>query len=274
MTASALTFLYNIPSWLVLAGAIAVSLVLANGGQLYVHRRFRHEDFVPHNEVGGFIITVVGALYSVLLGFLTVIVWQHFSDARQLVALESAAATDAWHTAVALPQKNRTRVRQDMLAYANLMIQREWPALRHGSFDKGADILLMDAIVANEEFTPADMGQSNAQSQTLQQLSALHDGRQRRLEDNESGVSWFEWLVLIVGAVCVICFCWLFGVKNKWIHLIMTSVVTILIVSMLVLVFELQYPYRADVGIGPGAWIGVSDHIRLMQSGEQPSMRM
>lgn len=31
---------------------------------------------------------------------LTVVVWQHFAETRELVTLEAAAATDAWHTAV------------------------------------------------------------------------------------------------------------------------------------------------------------------------------
>src|SRR5271154_2075598 len=32
-------------------------------GQWYVHRRFREADFVRHNEVGGFIVAIVGSLY-------------------------------------------------------------------------------------------------------------------------------------------------------------------------------------------------------------------
>ena len=48
----------------------------------------------------------------------------------------------------------------------------------------------------------------------------------------------------------------------------------IVIVSMLVLLFELQYPFRSQLGIGPDAWQGVVEHIHLMQSGNQTNMRM
>lgn len=273
MNSAALTPLYQVPAVVLLVVAIAVGLFIACGGQIWVHRRFADQDFVQHNEVGGFIIAVVGTVYAVLLGFLTVIVWQHFADARQIVALEATAATDAWHTATGLPQSTSSRIRQDILAYANLMIQREWPELRFGKFDTNADLILMDAIGVNESFIPSNALQSNAQQLTLVQLSDLHDERQRRISSNDSGVSWFEWLVLLIGAVCVICFCWLFGVRNSRVHLLMTSAVAILIVSMLVLIFELQYPFRADVGISPVAWVGVTDHIRLMQSGPQMNMR-
>jgi len=57
-----------------------------------------------------------------VLGFLTVVGWQQFADARQSVALESAAAADAWHMAAGLagafvrasipiPQQYRDRTR-------------------------------------------------------------------------------------------------------------------------------------------------------------------
>jgi hypothetical protein len=56
-------------------------------------------------------------------------------------------------------------------------------------------------------------------------------------------------------------------------HLLMTSTVTTIIVSTLVLLFELQYPFRSDVGISPDAWMGAVDHIHQMQSGMLMDMR-
>ena len=266
--------LYSVPAPVLLLLAIVAAVALAGGGQIFVHRRFSTADFVQHNEVGGFIIAVVGTLYAVVLGFHTVVIWQHYADSEDLVALESAAAADAWHTAVGLPDGIRAKVRRDVVDYVQIMTQDEWPLMRRGSFSPQADIAVMDAIGGAGDFTPVNWRESNAQSATLQQLVFLHDDRQRRLTNNERGVSWFEWLVLFIGAVCVICFCWLFGLKNPRTHLLMTSAVAVIIVSMLVLLFELQYPFRSNIGIGNDAWIGLIDHIRLMQSGGQINMRM
>jgi hypothetical protein len=267
-------FLYDVPPLVLLLGALVIGVLIAAGGQRYIHHRFGGQDFVQHNEVGGFIIAVVGTLYAVVLGFLTVIVWQHFADARDLVALESAAAADTWHAAIGLPYQARSRVRNDMLQYSNIMIEREWPEMRHGTFDKDADIIVMDAMVAAGTVTPANLRESNAQAATMQQLTVLHDDRSRRLVSNGSGVLRFEWLILYIGAFCVIGFCWLFGLENAITHLLMTSAVAIVIVSMLVLLFELQYPFRSQLGVGPDAWQGVVEHIHLMQTGDQTNMRM
>ena len=266
--------LWDLPAAALLLASVVLSVALVLGAQQYVHHRFKYRDFVYHNEVAGFIVSVVGTLYAVLLGFITIVAWQHYTEARGLVATESAATTDAWHVALSLPADRRARVRRDLIEYTNLMIRHEWPQMRHGSPDELTGIVEMDAIGAAEGFRPADLGQANAQTATLQQLGVMHDNRQRRIADNGSAVSWFEWLVLIIGAICVLCFCWLFGLPNGRVHLIMTAIVTILITSTLVLLFELQFPFRTSVGISAGDWSAVLDHIHWMQASSAMNMRM
>lgn len=269
-----MNFLYSIPAALLLVLALAVSIAAVAIGQTWVHNRYGKGDLLGHNEVGGIIIAVSGTIYAVILGFLTVVAWEHYQEARNLVVIESDADIDAWHSAVGLPVAVRTKVRQDMVAYANDMIAREWPQMNQGEFDERAPMISMDAIDAVGSFVPADNGQSNAQSAVLQQLTAIHDARQQRIAINGAGISWFEWLVLAIGGACIVCFCWLFGVRNLRTHLLMTSTVVTMIVSILVLLFELQYPFRSSVGIGPEAWQGALAHVQQMQNGEMKNMRM
>jgi len=271
---SVMTLLYSISAALLLLLAVMIAIVAAGGGQIYVHHHFSSQDFVAHNEVGGIIIAVVGTLYAVVLGFLTIVAWQHFLEARDITVAESDADIDAWHTAVGLPPAVCKRVRSDMLNYAKIMVDREWPEMRHGGLDARAAAVAMDAIDVAGRLVPANMGESNAQIATLQQLSLIHDARQRRVAINASGVSWFEWLVLLIGATCVICFCWLFGLRNPRTQLLMTSTVVTVIVSILVLLFELQYPFRSDVGVGPDAWVRAARHIHQMESSGQMGMKM
>jgi hypothetical protein len=257
-----------------LAGAVTITLVLALGGQALVHRRFADADLMRHNEVGGIMLAVVGTLYAVVLGFLTVVSWEHVADARRQVVSEAAAATDAWHSAAGLPTAQRVRIRQDLMRYAELMVNGEWVAMDRGGFDGGGDIIVMDAIGTVATFTPANAMESNAQAATLGQLSTLHDTRQIRLAENAAGLSWFEWLILGIGAACVICFCWLFGLANRRVHMLMTAAVTVLITCLLVLLFELQYPFRGALRIGPDSWVGVIDHINMMRAHPLMNMRM
>jgi len=205
---------------------------------------------------------------------MTVVSWQHFYDSREIVTQEAAADTDAWHSAVALPPDRRAHVRRELLSYASLMAEREWPAMRSGAYESDADVDVMDTIVAVSSFNPANAVQATAQAATLRELGTLHDLRQRRLAHNSAGLPWFDWLVLLAGAACIVAMCWVFGVPNERVHLLMTVIVTVLVTSVLVLLFELQFPFRGGLAISDQDWIGVIDHIRFMQAHSAPTMRM
>ena len=265
--------IYSIPAGLLLAIVLVIVITIVGLGQFYIHRRFSPDDFVGHNEVGGILIAVSGSIYGVILGFLTVVAWQHFSEAREVTVVEADADIDAWHMSIGLPDAVRQRVRADMVQYASVMIDREWPRMRQGEIDETAAFIGMDAIDATGGFVPKNSGEATAQAMTLQQLDTLHDARQRRVAMNDSGVSWFEWVVLLIGAACIVCFCWLFGLRNARTQLVMTATVVTVIVSILVLLFELQYPFRSNVGIGSEAWQRALVHIREMQNSKLMDMR-
>ena len=265
--------LLAIPAIALLAGSLVLGIGLVCLGQLLVHRRFRRASLIEHNEVGGTLIIVAGTLYAVLLGFFTVIAWQHFQEARSIVVMESNGAIDAWHSAVGLPPTVRESVRSDMLNYAELVITREWPAMRQGAFDPDLAFIGMHAMDEASSFTPTSLAEANAQMATMQQLAIVHDGRQQRIGVNQDGISWFEWVVLLIGGISILCFCWIFGLRNERIHLAMTSTVVAVMVPTMVLLFELQYPFRSDVGVRPDAWRNAIAHIHQMQTGNLPNMR-
>jgi hypothetical protein len=39
------------------------------------------------------------------------------------------------------------------------------------------------------------------------------------------------------------------------------------------MLFELQYPFRSDIGIAPDAWRGALAHVHEMQFGSMDNMR-
>jgi hypothetical protein len=266
-------FLYAIPAVVLLSVVVIAAIALSSAGQYFVHHRLRNREFVGHNEVGGIIITVSGAVYAVILGFLTIEAWERVQQARELTALESDADIDAWHTAVGLPADLRHHIRADMLDYAQMMVDSEWSLMKTGHFNPEAGNIDMHAMDIAGSFIPSNGAESNAQLLTLQQLTILHDARQRRISINRSGVSWFEWLVLLIGAISIVCFCWLFELRNLRTHLLMTGMVVTLVASTLALLFELQFPFRSDVGVSPEAWEGAIAHIHAMQTGDQMNMR-
>lgn len=249
-----LNFIYAIPAWLFLFLACSTATVLACAGQILVHRRFPSVDFAKHNAVGGYMLAVVGTLYAVTLAFVTVIVWQEFDASKERVSQEAGDAASIWHLTAGLPDPLGAKLRSQMADYAHAMIAIEWPEMRFGLESGRGEAILTDAISEVAKFRPSDIGASNTQAVVLGRLADLHDQRRHRYQDNASGVSPFQWTVIIVGALVLFGFCYLFGLENVRVHLLMTAALAITISSMFVLIVELDYPFRGDLSVSPEPW--------------------
>ena len=103
-------------------------------------------------------------------------------------------------------------------------------------------------------FRPANAGETTVQAQVLQDLELMHNARHQRLADNATGLSPFQWMILVLGAAITIGFCFLFGLANQVIHNIMTGAVACVIALTFVLVFRLDYPFHGDPGISSAPW--------------------
>lgn len=249
-----MTLLYAIPIWLLLPLAIVVAAGLACAGQLAVRRMFPGADFRPHNEVAGIVLGIIGGLFGVTLAFIIAIVWQEFDSTHQRVAVESSAAADLYHTASGLPAPLGHRVRVNLVDYAKLLVDDEWPAMRNGGSSARAEQLLTRTFRDVASFHPRDMGASNAQAAALSYLGVLHDARHHRLDDNDSGVSPFEWSILTISAVIIVGLCYLVGFPDVRTQLLMTGALAAMIAVMFTLIFELDYPFRGDLAVPPVGW--------------------
>jgi Protein of unknown function (DUF4239) len=246
--------LYAVPAWLLLTLACATAVLLAVGGQIWVHTRFSRVNFIQHNEVGGFTIAVVGTLYAVIVAFIVAIDWQEYDGSASRLATEAAAGMTVYHVAAGLPEPIRSRMRSTIVGFARDMLDQEWPRMRTGGSSPRGEALITDALHEISQFRPQNLGESNVQSLIVQRVQDVHELRHQRLFDNSAGISWFEWLILFFGAFLVVGFFYLFGVQSQSVHRIMAAVVACMIAASFVLIFELDYPFRGDLAISPGPW--------------------
>jgi hypothetical protein len=264
---------YEVPAFGLLFGAMALAAAVACGAHLLVRRRFRTVKFSDNNAVGGIVLGVVGGLFAIMLAFVVGIVWREYDDSSQRVAGEVAAATNVWYAASGFPQPQRRDTRAVLLRYGELMVHEDWPAMRRGARSPHAVPLLAQAFETVERFRPSDSGQQNAQAMAMQQLGVMQETRYRRLDDNESGLTAFQWTILSLGATLVIGFCFLLGTNNLRVDMLMTGTVAAMIALIFVLIYELDYPFRGGIGVQPDRWTEfLSDHKLAALPSPAPSL--
>lgn len=69
-------------------------------------------------------------------------------------------------------------------------------------------------------------------------------GSTQRIASNETGIPLAQWLALFIGAAIVVGLAALFGLRHWWPRYVVTSAISVLIASLLVVTFELQFPFR------------------------------
>lgn len=256
------TLLYALPAWLLIVLVIAVFVALACGGHVLVHRKFRKTDFMVHNEVAGFVIAVVGAIYAVLLAFLTVIVWQRFADAEDRAQQEANAATDVLRFSRFTAPLQGARLRDDLGRYVDVIVTQEWPAMAHGNNSPEAQRLIVRVIGDVAELPVPNAQQSNVQNHLLERVQVMADLRRSRVNANRSNVPGVLWFALIIGACTVIGFVYLFGLKNFTVHLLITAATATMIGLSFGLILTLDYPFRGDVSVSPERWIALGEVLK------------
>ncbi|MGA8534155.1 MAG: hypothetical protein WB615_08630 [Candidatus Tumulicola sp.] len=238
------------------------------------HALFRrivpHDRLIPHHDVAGFLVAVVGVLYAVVLGFVVVTSWSAFDSAQQNSDIEAGNVGDAFGFAQMLPEPRRTDVQRLLAAYAVGVRDREWDSMRYGRQDARARADLIGAIRALGEpgAQPSRSFDEALNRQTTRQavaasLKEIADARRLRLIQASKGVSPTLGVALLLGALMVIAFVFLFGVKNPVLQLAMTAIVAGCIGLLIGVVVEFSAPYSGALRVSPDAWsyIIVNNHF-------------
>lgn len=251
------------PFWLVMTVFVGGAAAVACGLHIVVHRTVPYEKLVEHNDVAGFMLAVVGVLYSVLIAFVVVVVWQQYNNADRNYGSEVSSVADIYDFSESLAP-DRTRAIQAMVdRYIAEMIDDEWPAMRAGRSSAAASATLASMLRSIDGIIPRTMVGNDTREHLHQSAQHLFDLRDQRLADNAESLPPVLWAALFVGAGITVGFGFLFGVVNFRIQLIMTGSVAALIAVMFTLLVELDYPFQRDTAISPIRWTELQRYLRF-----------
>jgi Protein of unknown function (DUF4239) len=251
---AATQWLCLIPTTLAVCIAVFGSSALAVAGLLVFHVLVPHKLRSLHNDLAGFVLAIVGVIYAVLLAFIAVAVWQNYSDVDGLVQTEANLVDDLYRDTVSLPPDVARQLRQNLFDYTETVVHKEWPRMMASmpSHQKGWHVL--DSFhLTLAQLKPQDAPTLAVQTEMLGTLDKLYDVRRGRFHAASSGLPDIVWCNLLVGAVILIGFSYLFGAPRLTMHAIMVGLLSSSIGLVLMLIVLLDNPFlgRSHVSVEP-----------------------
>ncbi len=247
-------WIYGIPTWFFATVAISLACTLAACGLSLFERRVKWGG-LTHNDVAGPIVATIGTILAVMLSFMVVTVWQEFDQAAATVQNEAAALGDLYHICETLPKSFATPLRSEIVLYVRAVVGREWPAMQHGDFSLQARNRAHAIIERVAGFHPADARQAAVLATMLELTTRFIDQRRTRLFDNQESIPLVLWGMMLFIALVTVSGTYLFRVQSRPAHYVMTMLLAATIVATMVVIAELDLPFRGDVHISPSAFI-------------------
>jgi hypothetical protein len=207
-----------------------------------------------HNPIVGYVYSVIGITYAVLLGLVAVATWDNLEVALDNTYSEANALVQLDLYGYSLPPPEHAEIESLVKKYTTVVINVEWPELARRQDSQQAWDLVTQLRLLIERQQPTAPAAVIRYQQALDTVVELSNARRERIDEATHGVPGLLWAILVMGAVITIGFSYFFGMKSRLAHAVVMFFLTLLITGVLLVPYELNDPFRGPVKVGPGAF--------------------
>ena len=213
------------------------------GGLYLVRRKYSAEVLKENHEVAAIIFNAFGLFYGVLVAFVVFATWNGYDEATKNLQLEASEALDIFHSAAAFPDPSKKIIQQGVRDYLAGVYNDEIPKLSEGDlsvYSGGAHTplrMLFSQVDTNS------IPNRELYAESLRCLNNLAQFRRMRIFAGNDTVPPVIWLVLLVGGVFAVSYTFFFGMKNIRAQYLITTTLTVMLTSILFLIYVLDHPF-------------------------------
>lgn len=234
---------------------VIVAPAVLSGLCVLASRRFLHKEVREgHNDVLVPIFLTAGTIYAVMLGFLVVVVWEAYGDAKENLTAEAATLTTMYRMTYAMAPPERKAMREHLRGYTEAVIHKEWTIQAKTG---GAAVEARDQI-ANlyKAFLglPHDEAVLPINYEFLAQFSLMASARDKRRLQSSEEFPWLLWFGLIGGAAITISMSCMLYMDKGWPHIVMSGVLCVMIGMLLFITVVLSKPFKGPLALQPEAF--------------------
>lgn len=254
------------------AAAVLVSCTAVMvAGMLLLRRRAPAGGFFSDSDRASGVFGFLGAGFAIILGFIVLVTFQGYSNAKQKAGEEAGAVSGQFEAAGEFEEDSRRDTLHALLVcYARSVTNDEWKSMANGEASAVTEGWI-------DSFEDEAEGTDLHSDQDLAALGAWHEadqkraeGRRERLLESEQVLPTLLWGMLLLGAALLLGFVLLYADPEERViaQVMLIGGVTALVVASLLVVSLLASPFQNEEGsITPSA---MEYSLRLMDNDLEP----
>ena len=204
------------------------------------------------NDQIGWQLNILGTTYAVILGFMLYTEWSTFSAATLNANLEASALRNIFRLSEGLPAQQRTQLEQQVRAYADAVVNEDWPQMARGELPETSHLINEGMWRTLMSVKTVDPSENTAEDHALSELSSLTQYRRTRLLQSVTRLPTIFWCVLWVGGILTVASASMIGWMSARLHAIQVCSLTLVVTLVMLAIADVDRPYQG--------WVHISDY--------------
>ncbi len=221
----------------------AITTLFGLGGLYLVRRKYSAEVLKENHEVAAIIFNAFGLFYGVLVAFVVFVTWNGYDEATKNLQLEASEALDIFHNAAAFPDPSKKIIQQGVRDYLAAVYNDEVPKMSEGDLSVYSGGAHTPLRILFSQVDTNSIPNRELYAESLRCLNNLAQFRRMRIFAGNDTVPPVIWLVLLVGGVFAVSYTFFFGMKNIRAQYLITTTLTVMLTSILFLIYVLDHPF-------------------------------
>jgi len=236
---------------------VAGTLALAVAVSVVARRRLPREPIEASQDAVSVMFSAVGVLYTVLLAFLVVLVWEQFNGAQERTEQEATRISNLMRDSAAFPPQVRDDLQCRLITYTRSVINEEWETMAKGKSSPVTAAKYEQIWNGFYGYRPQTDHEQTFYGESISKLNELGQERRLRLISSAASIPSVMWILLVVGAVVTIAYLYLFAIPAPLLQHVMIGSVAGLLGFILFMILALDHPFSGDVKVKASAYQSV-----------------
>lgn len=244
---------------IIILSVVCISVFLL--AEKLTRNRLKQEILSENHAVSGFIYNAVCVVYAVLIAFVVFVIWSDLEKTNSKIEGEANNLLNLYYDANAYPDSIKKEIQATIREYTQEVTRDEWKSLAEGGADPEAQKLFIKLNRIFLSIKAEQVANTEVLSQSLDNMKEVREFRRHRILSSKQNMPDILWLVLILSAVIIVAFTFLFSVKEVWQNNVMTVFLVFVNVLVLYLIYVLDNPFKGHDAIKPEAFQPLIDII-------------